>query len=359
MSEQLHRQSRRIPPAPKGISGRGGPALAAFEDSSCFYGYYNPSRYYHLRTDQVNGVLEQNNADLAQRARLPIYYTEGAQDDGNDQNADIFYTDECGLLSELLKQNMSGLCSAMVSRGFWEVMMSFSAQGVNGPHWTKPEWQGSLYQWNAENDRILQMNLNFTGNLLDYVFAVQNSAGLYMVSDLGGELFPPYDTDCANYEDGKCLDLRYHKVYGRTATYIYRFWGTLANRLFNTGTEELQGKDRIYGFSPGPDNVLPLYKIYDLPPESGELLGGRPYALPVGMYPEPNSSQAAEAMLLGVDETMNSLSDSGTGLIISECWYNDPAVGSGFKSALDRIARGAYYLIQWPLSYSSSGGTMV
>jgi hypothetical protein len=342
------------------IIGRGGSALGAFADSSCFYGYYNPARYYYWRATEVDNVLQSNRNQQAARARLPVWWTM-VSDPGlwneqlppNPQNCDLIFTNSAGFLNSVLTYNLTGLFASMAAKGYGEVLMSLGPSGNSDPAWTNPLWTGSILGWNQQNEDVLNANINFAVNLFGYVFNRSVNRGLWVDADLGGDIIPPYDTNCQYYVPGHCGDLRYHTTYGKTAQYLVRFWDALASHSFTDGSSWFLGKDRIYGYSGGMvGRTRSLYSLYDMSS------AGRPYAVVFGLYPQPATEAMAFYEYSRMNQELWSVGESGTA-IISETWYDNADVARGFASAIAGTGRPVHFLIQWPLSYNPPNHTMV
>ncbi len=358
------------------VDGRGGSVMASWPTSNpkCAgsFNYYMPIRVYHDPdfTSEINSVMQTNRADGAARAVVPVFY----HDLNNPSACDEFYADSAGSLPPLFAQNFPALMSYLRQLGYMEVVLQMAPVGGLLAQCDSDQlWCGSSTQWGPAHEAILQRNLNFTINVLQFAFNNSNNAGVWIISVLN---MPSIwaDRNCADYDTGYCsyggtANLLRHKKYGLEAKFVTRLWDGLANHLFYNGSRWFPGKEQIYGFETSYTPQNPAFQkiptLYTVPEYGSVTITGlyqqtaasTPYVIALGSY--PGSRALARQELNSVFGQLGRAGDQ-SGIIVIETWYNDEDTALGFQDSLtDYPSRYLWFLFQWPWEKPDPGHEVI
>lgn len=233
-------------------------------------------------------------------------------------------------------------------------------------------WCGSSTQWGPAHEQILQRNLSFITNILQFAFNNNNNAGLWIDAVLNMPSIHA-DRDCTKYDPGYCsyggtANLLRHSKYGLEAMYVTRLWDGLASHSFYNGSSWFPGKNQIYGFETSYTPQDPAFQkiptLYTVPNGSVTITGlyrqttaGTPYVVAVGSYPD--YQYVARTELNAVFDQLNRAGDQ-SGVIVVETWYNDLDTAMGFQQSLtDNPSRFVWFLIQWPWEKPQPGHEVI
>ncbi len=327
-------------------------------------GYSSILADYHLRAkDHVrlgridpHAVIEEQFRQMAnrgqRRARLLIWHMRGGDD------ASLVVNSETGDLAPQLRENLLGILTSLRDKGFKEVQIALGSQGYNLPiacNWkgdraaeswctigdpSEDIWSGPAALWNSANDSYFEENWRFLASI---VRATDEIEDLDLLFDLQNELAPVMNGNANPLSD---------ETWGRTSAYVLRTWTRFVQTF---------GRDRTVGFSvPGTwaPRIRALYSLYD---QSGV---GRPRYLDVHIYHvrETHGPSADDAywMFREAHDTLNSVGERSTPIIIGEAHYNDEPTARRLAQAQTETGRSIAWLAQWPwaglASYDSAAG---
>lgn len=353
-------------------AGAGGSVLSNFptSNSRCVYGYYMPLRVYNdpYFTTEINDVIHSNYVDGARRVMLPIFYHSLS----NTNACDEFYADPSGSVPAEFAQNFPALMARLQQEGggYGEVVLQFQplAELMAQCNEEKPMWCGSSTQWGPAHDAILQKNIAFITNILQFAFAHANNHNIW-VDAVFYEPGITSDRNCGNYDAGYCTyggtaNLQHHTRYGLEAKFITLLWDALASHSFNNGSYSFPGKNQIYGFEtnyrPYDPGFQKIPTLYTVPDASVTMTGlytqtaaGAPWVVPIGSYPtiDPNCQctflDRSRDEMNGVIDQLNRAGDQ-SGIIVVETWNNDADTAQGFNIAMNmNPSRTVWFLTQW------------
>ena len=275
---------------PGGPQAPGGSNYAWYQlDPPCTREPYGVIYNFNTANSTINQQLKTMFNNGQRRLRIPIFHGRGPFAPGT------IIDSTGGTFAQLYLNNFTSLLAAVKTAGFQEVEISFHPQGNNDP----TSWTSFSTDYLNENWSLIQT-----------LHPIIASSGLKYHIDLSNEGIPTATQPAL---------LQYSQ--NLWALYVQQF-----------GTADTVG----FSIIPDSSRLSQVSAVY------GQ--NGVPSTFDLHFYDNAGTSFASAVA------TLNAAGFQGTGWILGEAYYNDPAEASQLRQQIDATAQPVYYLTQWPLT---------